>query len=147
MGSVDRTYAVAVVQALGTMAAERDLAVLLASLRPVRRPGAYVFVTVPADAPPVASAVATVLEDEGRTLVLLREDADRAGLAYGFVAAWITLQVRSALDAVGLTAAFSDALTQAGISCNVLAGFHHDHLLVPEDRVEDALACLRALGG
>jgi hypothetical protein len=127
------------------MPPERDLAVLLASMHPVRRPGAYVFVTVPASEPVPPEALASVLEDEGRTLVLERDEADRRGNAYGFVAAWITLQVHSALDAVGLTAAVSAALTDAQISCNVLAGHHHDHLLVPEDRADDALAALRDL--
>ena len=114
-------------------------------LRPVRRPGAFVFVTVDAGDAVAPQAAATVLEDEGRTLVLPREEADRRGLGYDYVAAWITLAVDSALDEVGLTAAFSAALAEAGISCNVLAGVHHDHLLVPEDRAEDAMACLRSL--
>ena len=128
------------------MSGEHDLEVLLRSLAPVRREGAFVFVTVAPDAP-ADGAFATVLEDEGRTLVLTRADADARGLDYDFVAAWITLRVHSALDAVGLTAAVSAALAKAGISCNVLAGVHHDHLLVPEDRAEDAMACLRSLGG
>lgn len=71
--------------------------------------------------------------------MVARQDADRLGLGYDFLAGWITLQVHSALAAVGLTAAASAALTDAGISCNVLAGYHHDHLLVPLDRVEQAL--------
>lgn len=126
------------------MPAERDLEVLVSSMDPVVRPGRFVFVTVAPDAP-VGEAEATVLEEEGRTLVLRAEDADRRGLAYDFVAAWITLRVHSALDAVGLTAAVSAALTGAGVSCNVLAGHHHDHLLVPEDRAGEALAALREL--
>jgi len=53
--------------------------------------------------------------------------------------------VPSDLAAVGLTAAFAQALAAVGISCNVLAGAHHDHLFVPVDRATDALAALRAL--
>ncbi|MCX6513114.1 MAG: ACT domain-containing protein [Actinobacteria bacterium] len=37
------------------------------------------------------------------------------------------------------------ALSAAGMSCNVLAGYHHDHLLVPEDRADEAFAILSAL--
>ena len=81
----------------------------------------------------------------GRTLVVRREVADDAGLAYDFVGCWITLTVHSSLDAVGLTAAFSSALARAGIGCNVLAGRYHDHILVPHSRREDAVAVLRAL--
>lgn len=73
---------------------------------------------------------ATVDEDEGLTLVLARSQADRAGLAYGYLAARVTLQIHSVLAAVGLTAALSTRLAEAGISCNVIAGYHHDHLLV-----------------
>ena len=128
------------------MTAERDLQRLLASLQPEQRPGAFVLVTVPQDEPvPPVTLAASVTEDEGLTVVTTRDDADGLGLAYDFVGAWITLRVHSALDAVGLTAVVSTALAGEGISCNVLAGFHHDHLLVPIDRAEDALRVLRAL--
>jgi hypothetical protein len=60
-----------------------------------------------------------------------RTRAEAAGLSYSFVAAWITLTVHSSLEAVGLTAAVSQALAQAGISCNIVAALHHDHLFVP----------------
>ena len=129
------------------MGGERDLDRLLAAMDPVRRHGEWVFVSlVPghAAAASVPSA-ATVVEDEGTTHVVERHVADEHGLAYDFVAAWLTLRVHSALDAVGLTAAVAVALTEAGISCNVLAGAHHDHLLVPVDRVDDALAALAQL--
>ena len=46
---------------------------------------------------------------------------------------------------MGLTAAVSTALAGAAISCNVLAGFHHDHLFVPADRADEALDVLLAL--
>lgn len=123
---------------------ERDLDVLLASMSPELVTGEFVFVTadaVPSDLQPRA----TVVEDEGLSLVVTREEADAQGWPYDFVAAWITLRMHSALDAVGLTAAFSAALTTAGISCNVIAGRHHDHLLVPSSRVTDALQTLTGL--
>lgn len=53
--------------------------------------------------------------------------------------------VAEALEAVGLTAAVSSALAEAGIRCNVLAGYFHDHLLVPAARAHDAPVVLRAL--
>jgi hypothetical protein len=55
------------------------------------------------------------------------------------------LTIHSDLAAVGLTAAFSAALARDGISCNVIAGLHHDHLFVPWDRRGDALRALEAL--
>jgi hypothetical protein len=126
--------------------AEADLEVLLAEMSPQRRPGIYVFVVVEdlRDVPD-AKVLASVVETEGLALVLTRHDADRSGLAYNFIAGWITLQVQSGLHAVGLTAAVSTALADAGISCNVIAGYHHDHLLVPFERLDDALDALRRL--
>ncbi|WP_309058269.1 ACT domain-containing protein [Streptomyces sp.] len=124
---------------------ERDLGRLLAGLRPLRNPGAYVFTTVDGPAPAGLDPVVTVAEAEGRTLVVRREEADAAGLAYDYVAAWITLRVHSALDAVGLTAAVARELAAAGLSCNVVAGFHHDHLFVEHDGADEALRLLRAL--
>ncbi|MCU1414196.1 MAG: hypothetical protein JWN80_1536 [Microbacteriaceae bacterium] len=90
---------------------------------------------------------ASIREAEALTVVIAVEDADRLGLAYDFVAGWITLEVHSALSAVGLTAAFSAALASAGISCNVLAGYFHDHILVAKDDLDRALEVLGALAG
>ena len=83
---------------------------------------------------------ATVAEAEGLTVV-----APLAALGGGEPWARISLTVHSDLAAVGLTAAFATALGREGISCNVIAGMHHDHLFVPWDRRENAMAALRAL--
>ena len=126
------------------MAGETDLERMLATLDVERRPGTFAFVT--GDHPTfAASALASVSETEAVTWVVPTEVAIEAGLVVEFEAAWLTLTVHSALDAVGLTAAFSAALADAGIPCNVLAGFHHDHLLVPVDRADDATQVLRSL--
>jgi hypothetical protein len=128
------------------MSGEKNLRSLLDGLDPLVRPGRYVFSTIPGgELPAGAPVAASIREAEGLTVVLEQRDADAHGLAYDFVAGWITLRVHSALDAVGLTAAVAAALTRAGISANVLAGYYHDHVLVPVDRVEDAMAALRAL--
>jgi hypothetical protein len=147
---------------------ETDLARLLASMSPVPRPGRYVFVTtpvadthtgdtepgdtdpgaaVPGGTAPVPSVriLASILEDEGLSILTSQSEADEAGLGYDYVAGWITLRVHSALAAVGLTAAVSEVLAAAGISCNVVAGYHHDHLLVPHERVGEAVELLDGL--
>ncbi|MFJ4026988.1 N-acetyltransferase [Paenarthrobacter sp. NPDC089989] len=128
------------------MAGETDLQTLLGSMHPVTRDGDYVYALWPHGKPVEGDVEAAVREAEGLTVVLRRAEADRLGLSYDFVAAWITLQVHSALEAVGLTAAVSAALTHAGISCNVLAGFHHDHLLVPVADADRAMDVLHLLG-
>jgi hypothetical protein len=120
-----------------------DLDRLIATLEPVVRPGEYVFVSL--DRVPDCELEAVIREDEGSTCVVARTIADENGWPYDFVAGWITLQVHSALEAVGLTAVVSAALAEESIPANVLAGYFHDHLLVPVDRVDDAQAVLRAL--
>ncbi|WP_424887487.1 ACT domain-containing protein [Streptomyces sp. XH2] len=127
------------------MAGERDLSKLLSGMRPELNAGRYVYATVVGEAPEGVSPVVTVREPEGLTLVVRQEEADAAGLSYDYVAGWITLRIHSALEAVGLTAAVSQALAQADLSCNVVAGFHHDHLFVPYERAEEAVGVLERL--
>src|ERR671911_63490 len=104
------------------MPGERDLEILLRSADPEVRPGSFVFVVVHDDALlDQLDPEATIRESEGLTAVVRRERADALGVPYDYLAAWITLRVHSALDAVGLTAAVSSALARAGISCNVIA--------------------------
>ena len=127
------------------MTGEMNLPALLATLNPVLREGEYVYVLWPHGRPLEPGIQAAVREAEGLTVVLPRERADSLGLPYDFVAAWITLEVHSELEAVGLTAAVGKTLTDARISCNVLAGFHHDHLLVPVADAPRALEVLNEL--
>lgn len=117
---------------------------MLATLDVERRPGTFAFVC--GDHPGLADAAsAMIVESEGTTWVVPAAAARAGGVDVDFEAAWLTLKVHSALEAVGLTAAFSRALGDAGIPCNVLAGYHHDHLLVPVDRVDDAIRAIRSL--
>jgi hypothetical protein len=125
---------------------ETDLQVMLASLDVERRAGVFTFVAVEAHQlgdELLAEAHGVVKEGATTTLVLPVEVARRVGLATIVEMAWLSLTVESSLEAVGLTAAFSKTLGDAGISCNVLAGYHRDHLLVPVERADDAIAALR----
>lgn len=123
------------------MAAETDVTTLLESMDPAKRSEPVVYVSVP-EGSAAPTGWATVLESEGLTVVLTREEADAAGYAYDFVGAWITLRVHSSLEAVGLTAAVSAVLTAHGIACNVIAGFYHDHIVVPWERADEAIDAL-----
>jgi hypothetical protein len=119
---------------------------LLRSLEPVLNPGTYVFATLPADASVHPSQlVACIHEPEGLSVVLKRDVARLAGITPLIACAWITLNVHSDLQAVGLTAAFASALGRAGISCNVVAGASHDHIFVPEHQAEKAMVELKLL--
>lgn len=137
--SAGRAHSVAV------MAGESDLRKLLSGMRPELDPGRYAFTTVDGGVPSGVTPVVTVAEREGLTLVVRQEEADEAGLSYDYVAGWITLRVHSALEAVGLTAAVSKELAVAGLSCNVVAGFYHDHLFVPYESADAAVAVLEDL--
>lgn len=126
------------------MSGETQLTVLLRTLSPERQPGDYVYATVPtlrAELEPVLA----FREREGWTLVLRRDIADAAAIASTFPCAWLTLRVHSSLQAVGLTAAVADALADAGIACNAVAAYYHDHLFVPLDRADEAIEILRRL--
>ena len=123
-----------------------DLVVLLSQMRPELHSGRYAFVTLPLGySLDQSRIVASIRDPEGLSVILAEEDAVDLRLPIAFIAAWITLAVNSDLAAVGLTAAFSTALGQAGISCNVVAGVHHDHLFVPVDQAQQAMAVLHAL--
>lgn len=124
---------------------ETDLGALLRFLSPRLNDGRFVYAQVQGELPPGISPIVTVWEPEGLTLVIPPREADDRGLAYDFVAAWITLEVHSALDAMGLTAAVSKALTVAGISANVVAGYTHDHIFVPYDSAARAMRALKDL--
>ena len=130
---------------LTTVPGERDLAVLLRDMDVARRPGAFAYILAVSGtaAPPGTFAMI----DEGGTTAYVVDADSPLGEQAPFRAAWLTLTVHSALEAVGLTAAVATALAGAGIPANVLAGYYHDHLLVPEDRADDAIAVLRSLAG
>lgn len=129
------------------MSGENNLNVLLQHASPEHNPGKYVFSTLKSPSPELTGfAVVTICEAEGVTLVLPKEIADQHGVDYEYVASWITLKIHSSLAAVGLTAAFSRALADKGISCNVVAGYYHDHIFVAYDDTADAMEILRSMG-
>lgn len=128
------------------MSGEKSITALLRGMSPTLNQGEFVFCTV-ADSTALQGieALGTFREREGFTAIIERQQADALGLEYSFVAAWITLTIHSALDAVGLTAAFATALGNAGISCNVIAAFYHDHIFVSKDDAAKAMEVLQTL--
>jgi hypothetical protein len=127
------------------MTGEKDLDKLLDTIEPKLQPGDYVFCTVEdLNTVPLAESILIFRENEGITVIVRKEIADKLRLNYSFVAAWITLTVHSSLEAVGLTAAFSKALAENAVSCNVVAAFYHDHLFV---RQQDAAKAMEILNG
>lgn len=128
------------------MAGETSLSTLLRSMSPHLNEGAYVFCSLTNAAQlNGVQPLGSFQEAEGLTVILPRQHAEHLCLPFSYVAAWLTLHVHSALEAVGLTAAVATALAQEGISCNVIAGFYHDHLFVAHADGARALAVLQQL--
>jgi len=128
------------------MSGETDLRKLLQNMKPERNPQEYVFCLVDSYERAVRlQPLCMFREKEGFTVILPRQQADQEAFSYSAVCAWITLTVHSSLEAVGLTAAVSKDLTEANISCNIVAAYHHDHLFVPIADAEKAMEILRMI--
>jgi len=113
-----------------------DLETLLAEMQPVLHDEPYGFETLDLDAPLPAHVFALIHEPEGMTLIAPFPDGTWAR---------ISLAVHSSLSAVGLSAAVARALADRNLPANIVAGYHHDHLFVPWERRQEALAALSAL--
>jgi uncharacterized protein len=125
------------------MSGETNLNILLKSMSPKLNDGDYVFCTVDnLDDININDVLFIFREAEGITIIIKKEIANKHGLDYTFVAAWITLTVHSSLSAVGLTAAFSKALSDHDISCNVVAAYYHDHIFVDKKDAARAMEVL-----
>jgi len=125
------------------MSGEKDLERLLKNMKPEHVSGDYVFCKVEKfENLDLNSVVMLFKEKEAITLILKKEIADQLHLDYSVVMSWITLTVHSSLEAVGLTAAFSKALSEKNISCNVVAAYYHDHIFVNQKDVNKAMEIL-----
>lgn len=130
------------------MTGEMDLKTILQSLSPVMLDDTYVFCSVVgarygdyAETAPIAS----YQENEGLTLVLTQERADASELGYEGLFRCISLQVHSSLESVGLTAVVAGKLAAYEISANIIAGYYHDHVFVPQAQASEAFGLLRDL--
>ena len=125
------------------MKAEDNLAILLNTMKPVHNAGDYVFCVI-ANSTQInmEEVILFFREQEGVTVVIKKALADSLQLYYSFVASWITLNVHSSLEAIGFTAAFTAALAEEKISCNVVAAFYHDHIFVAKKDTGKALKIL-----
>lgn len=125
---------------------ETNLAIILKNISPVLNKGQYVFCTG-SELPVGIECIGSFREKEGWSFILEKSLADRHKFSYSSVMSWITLDIHTSVDGVGFTAAFSKALGDSNISCNVLAAFYHDHIFVPEKDAEKAIRVLKNLSG
>jgi hypothetical protein len=128
------------------MRGETNLQQLLRTMKPALNEGEFIFYSLPdLSVININDIIFSFKEKEGFTVILEKSLADKLNIPYSFVAAWITLTVHSSLEAVGLTAAFSKALAEEQISCNIVAGFYHDHIFVAKQDAEKAMQALGKL--
>jgi hypothetical protein len=129
------------------MHGEMDLAVLLSGLKPMLAEEEHGFTTIPTGSgwPQGLVPVATFAETEGASVIALSSILEGIGLDHEGGWAKITIGATSALNAVGLTAKIASALAETGISANIVAAYHHDHVFVPWARRDEAMAVLENL--
>jgi len=133
-----------------------DLAALLKGMSPRLSDGRFFMASVDeSHTMALASHLEYILciyrEKEGLAVVFsddIRDDISRlAGEPPVGPFALITLDVYSDPMAVGFLARVTDALAEKGISVNTFSAYHHDHLLVPYGRKDDAMKVLNGLQG
>lgn len=118
-----------------------DLTDLLASLQANLLDGVWAYETILSSTDPDPEAIMTFKEREGLTQICPAKSHTPANNRWH----WIEVSVHSDLNAVGFLARLADALASAGVPCNAIAGYYHDHIFVPVDTTETALTALRAL--
>lgn len=121
---------------------------ILATLNPILAENPYVFASIPSDSSIDITSLdplSTFKEEEGTTVIVHQDVADKLSLKYLVVFNQITLKVHLSLEAIGLTASIATELTKHQISCNVVAGYYHDHIFVPTEKSKQALEVLQEL--
>jgi hypothetical protein len=125
------------------MSGESNLKTLLGTMTTDLVDGLFVFVTLKGDPMPNGLQPRMMFQEaEGTTLILTKQQAKAHDLSYEFPCRMITLNIHSALEAVGFIAAIATELAKHDMGVNPVAGFFHDHLFVPDGREHDALAVI-----
>lgn len=124
-----------------------DLAVLLDNVQPILRDGEFCFCSIP-NGKAIPTGLTPLLcftEDEGTTLIVPLGQAQTNGIECQFPSRMITLNINSALDAVGFLATITARLAAEGISVNAVSAYHHDHIFVPLSRAAEAMRLLSTM--
>ena len=125
------------------MSGETNISALVKGMTPKLNKGEFVFCTL-GDSNSIdrADFICEFKESEGVSIVIEKQKADQLKLKYNSIFNWITLMIHSSLKAVGLTAIVSTELAKQNISCNVIAGYYHDHIFVNKKNATKAMQVL-----
>ncbi len=134
--------------------AGQDLQKLLKGANPRLSEGKHYVATVPEgqmmSLAGYLSYIAGIFrEEEGLSVVFteellaIMESLSEKKIAGPF--ALITLRAESDLLAIGFLAAMTSSLAKEKIAANAFSAYYHDHLLVPYEKKDAALACLKKL--
>lgn len=128
------------------MAEESNISALIKGMAPSLNKGEFVFCTLQ-DSTGLnwRDTICTFKESEGLSIVIDRQKADGLGIDYDFIASWITLTIHSSLNAIGFTALISSELAKHDVGCNIIAGYHHDHIFVNRKDTNKAMEVLSNL--
>ena len=125
-----------------------ELKDILGNLKPRILEGSFVFTTSNDELDHLMKTfkpIATFREEEGITLVISKDEADKFNIKYDSLFRCISLGVHSSLNSYGLISSISSELTKKKISSNVFSGFYHDHIFVQADLADTAIQVINSL--
>ena len=131
------------------MPAKKDLQDILNNIDPYLVDESFIFMTSKEPINNLVNSldpIAMFIENEGSTLVITKDKADKNSIPYDIVFRCISLGVHSSLESSGLIATISGELLKQNIPANVFAGYFHDHIFVPYDKSEEALEIISLIG-
>lgn len=129
------------------MSGETDLDQLLQNMQPELKEGEYVFVCLNKEKfkSKKLNPRCIFMEDEGISVIIRRDEADKKYIQYKSIFKMITLKIHSSLDAVGFLAKITNELAKQKISVNPISTYYHDHFFVPASRAEEAMTILKQI--
>ena len=149
IGILEIPYEIKLDKTIAMTKGETNLDILIRNMHPVLDARVFVFCHVPADAVAddgvLNAAIMTFREREGLTCILEQGVAEGFGLETAFPSRMVTLNVHSALEAVGFLARIIPELAKLGMGVNPVAGYFHDHLFIPQAFADRAMTCLEDL--
>lgn len=110
----------------------------------VKCQGVYAFVSLD-EIPEGVEPFAVVREFEGKTVIISEDRAIAANLPIVSRYVRLSIDTPQSLETIGLAAMIAQSLAARSIICNILAGFHRDHIFVQVEKAAEAEEILNGL--